>query len=153
MSTTVQITFDCHDLAELSRFWAEALGYVLPPPPGVTLSPGADPLAAWEDFLKAAGIPEEERRRRSAAEDPEGVGPRLYFQKVPEEKVVKNRMHLDVRTAPGLTDRARAEAQEAECRRLVGLGATRLHRVEPQPPFDGGFIVMADPEGNEFCLD
>lgn len=44
-------------------------------------------------------------------------------------------------------------ALEAECTRLVALGATRLERFEPAPPMETGFIVMADPEGNEFCLD
>ena len=44
-------------------------------------------------------------------------------------------------------------ALEAECERLVPLGATRVRRHEPEPPMSGGFIVMTDPEGNEFCLD
>jgi predicted enzyme related to lactoylglutathione lyase len=44
-------------------------------------------------------------------------------------------------------------ALEAEAERLVSLGATRLERYEPAPPLGAGHIVMADPEGNEFCLD
>ena len=62
-------------------------------------------------------------------------------------------MHLDVRAAPGLKGDARMAALEAEAERLVGHGATRLRRYEPTPPLDAGHIVMADPEGNEFCLD
>ena len=72
---------------------------------------------------------------------------------MPEGKVAKNRVHLDVRAAPGLQGEQRMAALEAECDRLVALGATRLRRHEPDPPMDAGFIVMTDPEGNEFCLD
>ncbi|WP_254708448.1 VOC family protein [Streptomyces lunaelactis] len=57
------------------------------------------------------------------------------------------------RSAPGLHGDERMAALEAECERLVGLGATRLRRDEPAPPTSAGYIVMADPEGNEFCLD
>ena len=153
MSRTVQVTFDAHDPRALASFWRDALGYVFPPPPGVELPEGADPLAAWDDLLERMGVPEEERNTRSALEDPDGHGPRLFFQRVPEDKVVKNRVHLDVRAAPGLRDAERMAALEAECDRLVGLGAKRLRRDEPAPPFSLGFIVMADPEGNEFCLD
>ncbi|MBL8925231.1 MAG: VOC family protein, partial [Pseudonocardia sp.] len=90
---------------------------------------------------------------RSAVEDPDGQGPRLFFQQVPEDKVAKNRVHLDVRAAPGLDGDERMAALEAECDRLVALGATRIRRFAPEPPMSSGFIVMADPEGNEFCLD
>ncbi len=153
MSRDVQITFDAHDPQALSSFWKDVLGYVHPGPPGVDLPEGADPLAAWDDFLASVGVPEEERNTRSAIEDPEGRGPRLFFQQVPEDKVAKNRVHLDVRAAPGLEGEARMAAIETECDRLVALGATRLRRVEPEPPMEAGFIVMADPEDNEFCLD
>ena len=153
MSRTIQVTFDAHDPRALSSFWRDVLGYVHPGPPGVDLSEGADPLAAWDEFLARVGVPEEERNTRSAVEDPDGVGPRLFFQQVPEGKVAKNRVHLDVRAAPGLQGEERMAALEAECDRLVALGATRIHRAEPEPPLSGGHIVMADPEGNEFCLD
>jgi hypothetical protein len=72
---------------------------------------------------------------------------------VPEDKVVKNRLHLDVRAAPGLQGEERMAALEAECDRLVALGATRVRREEPALPMSAGFIVLTDPEGNEFCLD
>ncbi|MGA6167008.1 VOC family protein [Amycolatopsis magusensis] len=153
MSRHVQITFDAHDPAALSTFWRDALGYVHPAPPGVELPEGADPLAAWAEFLEKVGVPEDQRNTSSAVEDPEGHGPRLFFQQVPEDKVAKNRVHLDVRAAPGLQGDERMAALEAECERLVALGATRLERHEPAPPLSLGFIVMADPEGNEFCLD
>ncbi|WP_020390771.1 VOC family protein [Kribbella catacumbae] len=153
MSRELQITFDAHDPAALSLFWREVLGYVHPGPPGVELAEGADPLAAWADFLERVGVPEEERNTRSALEDPDGDGPRLFFQQVPEDKVAKNRVHLDVRAAPGLQGDERMAALEAECDRLVALGAKRGRRHEPEPPMSLGFIVMTDPEGNEFCLD
>jgi glyoxalase superfamily protein len=153
MSREIQVTFDAHDPGALSSFWREALGYVYPAPPGVVLLEGADPLAAWDDFLDRVGIPREERNTRSAIEDPDGHGPRLFFQQVPEDKVAKNRVHLDIRAAPGLQGEERMAALEAECDRLVALGAKRLRRTEPAPPMEAGLIVMADPEGNEFCLD
>ncbi|MEV6399792.1 VOC family protein [Streptomyces sp. NPDC051907] len=153
MSRHIQVAFDAHDPRALSSFWRDALGYVHPGPPGVDLPEGADPLAAWDDFLAQIGVPEGERNTRSAIEDPEGNGPRLFFQQVPEDKVAKNRVHLDVRAAPGLQGEERMAALEAECERLVARGASRVRRHEPEPPMSAGFIVMTDPEGNEFCLD
>ncbi|MFI6980949.1 VOC family protein [Embleya sp. NPDC050154] len=153
MSRHIQVTFDAHDPAALSSFWGEALGYVIPGPPGVDLPEGADPLAAWDEFLARIGVPEDQRNTRSALEDPDGNGPRVFFQQVPEGKVAKNRVHLDVRVSPGLQGEERMAALEAECARLVALGAARVQRHEPAPPLGSGHIVMTDPEGNEFCLD
>ncbi|MFD0776009.1 VOC family protein [Streptomonospora algeriensis] len=153
MSRDIQVTFDARDPRALSSFWRDALGYVHPGPPGADLPAGADPLAAWDDFLARIGVAEEQRNTKSAIEDPDERGPRLFFQQVPEGKVAKNRVHLDVRAAPGLQAEERMAALEAECDRLVGLGATRVRRTEPEPPMEAGLIVMADPEGNEFCLD
>lgn len=153
MSRHVQITFDAHDPRAQSRFWADVLDYVIPGPPGVALPEGADPLEAWDAFLEQVGVPASQRNSRSAVEDPEGVGPRVFFQQVPEGKIAKNRVHLDVRVAPGLAGEERMAALEAECARLVARGATRRERHEPAPPMSAGHIVMADPEGNEFCLD
>ena len=144
-SRTVQITFDCGDPGALCLFWVEALGYQLQPSP-----PGFDSLDA---FLDSVGVPPEERNSRSAAVPVDGDGPRLFFQRVPEGKTAKNRVHLDVRAAPGLAGEERMAALEVECERLVAVGAARLERREPAPPLSHGFIVMADPEGNEFCLD
>src|SRR5699024_8412625 len=146
-------TVDARNPRELSTFWAEALGYVVPAPPGIELDEDDDVFSAWDRFLEQIGTPEHERDAASALEDPDGVGPRLYFQKVPEDQTAKNRMHLDLRAAVGLEGSERMAALEAECDRLVALGARRLERFEPDPPLAGGFIVMADPEGNEFCLD
>lgn len=153
MSRQIQITFDAHDPRALSSFWREALGYVHPAPPGVDLPEGADPLAAWDVFLEKVGVPPDQRNSSSAVEDPDGQGPRLFFQQVPDIKVAKNRVHLDIRAAPGLEGDERMAALESECERLVTLGATRVRRDEPAPPMSGGFIVMTDPEGNDFCLD
>jgi hypothetical protein len=153
MTRDIQVTFDAHDPRALSTFWRDVLGYVHPAPPGVELPAGADPLAAWDDFLAGIGVPPEQRNTRSAIEDPQGHRPRLFFQQVPEDKVAKNRVHLDVRAAPGLQGDERMAALEAECERLVALGAKRVHRHEPAPPLSAGHIVMSDPEGNEFCLD
>lgn len=148
-----QVTFDSRDPRALSTFWRDALGYVHRGPPGVDVPDGADPLAAWDEFLERAGVPEERRNAASAIQDPDGQRPRVFFQHVPEGKVAKNRVHLDVRAAPGLEGEERMAALEAACERLVALGATRTRRFEPAPPMSAGFIVMADPEGNEFCLD
>ncbi len=145
MSRTVQITFDCADPNALAGFWNEVLGYRYDSPPS-----GFD---TWEEALDHFEVPEDERNNASASVDPDEVGPRLFFQRVPEGKVAKNRLHLDVRAAPGLQGDDRMAALEAECERLVALGAGRLRRSEPEPPMSAGFIVMADPEGNEFCLD
>lgn len=153
MSRTIQITIDAHDPHALSLFWRDVLGYVHPGPPGVELAEGADPLVAWEEFLERTGVPPEQRNSASALEDPDGAGPRIYFQRVPEAKTAKNRVHLDVRSASDLTGDERMTALEAECERLLTLGASRIARHEPEPPMSIGFIVMADPEGNEFCLD
>ncbi|GES29940.1 VOC family protein [Streptomyces angustmyceticus] len=145
MARDVQITFDCADPAGLAAFWAEALGYRLQDPPA-----GFD---SWEQALAAMGVPPERRNDASAVVDPDGSGPRLFFQRVPEGKQAKNRAHLDVRAAPGLDGDARMAALEAAAERLVARGATRLGRHEPAPPLGAGHLVMADPEGNEFCLD
>jgi catechol 2,3-dioxygenase-like lactoylglutathione lyase family enzyme len=140
----VQVTFDCADPAALAAFWAEVLGYRLDSPP-----PG---FATWEAALEAWGVPPERRNDRSAVSDPDGTGPRLFFQRVPEGKTAKNRVHLDVRAAPGLAGEDRMAALEQEATRLTGLGATRLERFEPDD-LHAGHVVMQDPEGNEFCLD
>lgn len=144
MARTIQITFDAHDPRTLAGFWAELLGYVDDEPP-------AD-FATWDAALDAWGVPPERRGDRWAIHDPDGVGPRLYFQRVPEGKTAKNRLHLDVRAAPGLDGDERMAAFDARAAELTALGATILRREEGNE-IDGGLIVMQDPEGNEFCLD
>lgn len=138
----VQVTFDCADPERVARFWCEVLGYVVPDPP-----PG---FADWDAF--DAALPPERRGSAFACVDPTGAGPRLFFQRVPEGKVVKNRVHLDVRVGTGLVGDARLAALEAESARLVELGATQV-RVVPASGHEESWIVMQDVEGNEFCLD
>jgi catechol 2,3-dioxygenase-like lactoylglutathione lyase family enzyme len=140
----VQVTFDCADPGALSTFWGEVLGYPEEQPP--------PPFTTWPEALDAWGVPEDNRNDYSAVSHPQKAGPRLFFQKVPEPKTVKNRVHLDVRAAPGLQGEERMAALEAEAERLVSLGARRLERHEPGG-IGAGHLVMADPEGNEFCLD
>ncbi|QIK73667.1 VOC family protein [Propioniciclava coleopterorum] len=144
MSVTIQVTFDAHDPAALGEFWAFALGYDKDAPPAG--------FPTWEDALDHFGVPQDERNNAFAVHDPDGVGPRLFFQRVPEPKVAKNRVHLDLRAAPGLEGDDRMHALEARAGELVGRGATRV-RLVPPDALNKGFIVMHDPEGNEFCLD
>ena len=146
MSLEVQVTFDCADPGAQAQFWCEVLGYELQPPP-----PGFD---SWDAALDAWGVPPERRNDRSAALDPDGRGPRLFFQKVPEGKSAKNRVHLDVRAAPGLSGDERMAALEAKAEALVALGAERGKRWEPAPAHpEGGFITLRGAEGPEFDLD
>ncbi|MER5896115.1 VOC family protein [Streptomyces sp. NPDC001876] len=138
----VQITFDCASPERVARFWCEVLGYVVPPPP--------EGFATWDDFNSS--LPPEERDSWFACSDPSGVGPRLYFQRVPEGKVVKNRVHLDVRVGTGLVGEERLAVLEAECARLIPLGAVR-GRLLPADDDNESCLGMQDVEGNEFCLD
>ncbi|MHC5258889.1 VOC family protein [Streptomyces sp. UC4497] len=123
----VQITFDCAEPVRVARFWCEVLGYVMPP--------GADEDETW-----------------SACADPKGEGPRFFFQRVPEGKVVKNRVHVDVRAGAGLVGDERLAVLEAEAERLYKLGATHVltQRADEE---NESCITLQDIEGNEFCLD
>jgi hypothetical protein len=143
MATAFQVTFDCADPDRLARFWAAALGYKLQDPPAG--------FATWPAFLDDQGIQEELWNSASAVVDPDGNGPRIFFQQVPEPKRVKNRVHLDVNVGGGhgtpIEERQRRVHTEVE--RLVGLGATRQSAVEQRGEY---WVVMHDPERNEFCL-
>ena len=136
-----QVTFDCAQPERVGRFWCAVLGYEAPTPRG---------FASWGDYTRS--LPPEERDSGFVAADPTGVGPRLYFQRVPEGKVVKNRLHLDVRVGTGLVGEDRLAALEAECTRLEALGATRV-RLLRADGVNESCLVMQDVEGNEFCLD
>jgi predicted enzyme related to lactoylglutathione lyase len=107
------LTFDCADPMRLAAFWAEALGF--------RIDPGSDQEGAFVD-------------------DPSAKTRGLFFQPVPEPKVSKNRVHLDVRPTV---------AMAAEVARLEGLGASVVSRVDVEGSF---WTVMLDPEGNEFCV-
>ena len=138
----VQVTFDCAEPERLARFWCEVLGYVIPPPP--------EGVSSWDEIDLA--LPPERRGSMFACIDPTGAGPRLFFQRVPEGKVAKNRLHLDVRVGTGLVGDERLAALEAECARLTALGAERV-RLLVADEFNESCLVMRDIEGNEFCLD
>ncbi|MEV6911326.1 VOC family protein [Amycolatopsis sp. NPDC051071] len=138
----VQVTFDCAKPERLARFWCEVLGYVIPSVP--------DGFASWDAYNDS--LPLEKRDQGFVCGDPNGVGPRLYFQRVPEGKVVKNRVHLCVRAGTGLVGDERLAALEAERDRLIPLGAV-CERVMLADEENESCIVMRDIEGNEFCLD
>lgn len=134
------IVFDCSDPDRVATFWAAALGY----------DKGEYPPEMREELL-AAGLSEEDLLDRSIAEDPAKEGPRLFFQRVPEKKQVKNRVHLDISSKPGRA--ANREEVDAEVERLSGLGASAIRKHDqPWGPFPEYHYVMADPEGNEFCV-
>ncbi|WP_037853623.1 VOC family protein [Streptomyces sp. NRRL S-340] len=128
MSDRVQVTVDAHDPRTLSSFWSAALGYV------------------------HVGT-EDERDTRAVLEDPGGRGYRLSFRRVPEAEGTENRLSIAVHAAPGLTGDERMTALEAECKRLLALGATRVRRQDPASAIDAGHIVMTDLEGNEFRIE
>lgn len=137
-----QVTFDCAEPERVARFWCEVLGYVVPPPP--------EGFATWDDFDRM--LPAERQGSAFACVDPSGVGPRLFFQRVPEGKVVKNRVHLDVRVGTGLVGAERQAVLEAEGARLEALGAAHV-RLLVADGINESCLVMQDIEGNEFCLD
>jgi hypothetical protein len=123
MARIGDVVFDAGHPASLARFWAAALeGYEVAPYDQAEL-----------DRLRAAGVNDPEDDPTVLVEPSSGGGPRLWFQRVPESKVVKNRVHLDLMCAD----------VSAEVERLTGLGARVLARHEP-------WVTMADPEGNEF---
>jgi hypothetical protein len=144
MAYTFQVTFDCADPNRLATFWAAALGYKLQDPPAG--------YGTWDAFLDTIGVPESERDSASAVVDPTGNGPRIFFQRVPEPKTVKNRVHLDLNIAGGMATplEERKRLIDAAVERLVSLGATVVGPVEQYGQY---CVVLRDPEGNEFCAD
>ena len=143
MALGLQVVFDCRDPAGLSKFYAEALHYKLQDPPRGYKS--------WEAFLKEQGIPEEEWNSASAIVYPEGKGPRIYFQQMDTPKRGKNRLHIDINATGGsrATLDERKGQVKTEVERLLVLGATKHHEGEEMGDY---WIVMLDPEGNEFCV-
>jgi hypothetical protein len=147
MAVSYQLVIDCASPEVLAHFWAEALHYVIAPPP-----PGFD---SWDDHFRSIGVPEAELGvGPDIIDDPRGEGPRIWFQVVPERKSIKNRIHIDVNASGGRGSSydTRRERVEAEASRLVGLGATRL-RALVEEGLDHYAVAMADPEGNEFDIN
>lgn len=124
MATLKDVVFDCRHPASLARFWATVLD-------GYAVAPYDDEELAR---LRAIGVDDPEDDPSVLVEAP-GVAPRLFFNRVPEPKTVKNRVHLDVRAAD----------RDTEVERLIAAGACEIGRHED-------WVVMADPEGNEFCV-
>jgi hypothetical protein len=143
VATNVQVVIDCADPARLAEFWAQALGYKLQDPPS-----GFD---SWPAFLTSLGVPESEWNSASAVVDPDGTGPRIYLQQVPEPKTAKNRLHLDLSVSggPAAPIEERRDKLADGVQRLSALGASLLEKREQHGEL---WIVMQDPEGNEFCL-
>lgn len=147
MGVDFQLCIDCAEPDVLARFWAEALGYVLEPPP--------EGYPDWDDYWRSVGVPEDELGTGAdSIVDPDGAGPRVMFLIVPEGKTIKNRVHLDIRASGGRTvpidlrrDRVNAEAE-----RLVALGATVVGVLETEG-IDHYAMAMRDPEGNEFDIN
>ena len=146
MSAFFQITIDCADPDRMARFWAAALRYELQRPP--------EGYRSWREYWVDVGVPEEETGEGfDAIVDPEGHGPRVWFQQVPESKTVKNRLHFDVLVGGGRSVplHRRRSRVNVEADRLEALGATVL-RVMDTPEIEHYAIAMADPEGNEFDI-
>lgn len=143
-----KLVIDCANPQSQADFWAAALHYEVEDNNALIerlLELGAVPREAVVEFharlafrdLVAVRHPDDPYDKDSGT----GLGRRLLFQRVPEAKSVKNRLHLDLHAAAG--ERA------AEVERLEGLGASALRRVK-EP--GGEWVLMADPEGNEFCV-
>ncbi len=144
MTTRWTVTIDCADPRAAMTFWKEALGYVEPQAPE-----GWDTWAQWLIDMK---VPEEEWGDGGGLDDPEGVLPSLSFLKVPEDKTVKNRLHLDLQVSGGrhLDADLRRERIMAHVERLVAAGATVLQEHVEDGVLD--HVVLGDPEGNELCV-
>ena len=143
MAHGVQVVFDCKDPDRLADFYAGALHYKVQDPP--------EGFETWEDALKTWKVPQDEWHLASAITDPEKKGPRIFFQKMDTPKSGKNRVHIDINASGGRNVPAgeRKAQVRAEVDRLVKLGA----KFQKEWSEDGDFwIVMLDPEGNEFCV-
>jgi hypothetical protein len=147
MASRFQLVIDCTDPELLAGFWAAALGYVLEPPP--------EGFATWDDHRRDIGLPDSYLGiGADSIVDPRGEGPRIWFNRVTDAKVVKNRLHLDIhvggdRSVPLAT---RAQRVDAEAMRLADLGAT-LTGALTVDGLDHYAMGMKDPEGNEFDIN
>jgi hypothetical protein len=143
MAVRLQVVFDAADPPKLAAFWGEAIGYVEEDPP--------DGFDSWEAWAVANDLPRQDWDNYASRVDPDGAGPRLFFQRVPEPKTAKNRVHLDLAVSGGretpIEDRRRRVADAVE--RAVAAGATRVKAYDEPGQH---WVVLQDPEGNEFCL-
>ena len=109
MSVRFQLVIDCTDPDRLARFWAAALGYELEPPPAG--------IHTWDDYYRDPGVPEEDLGMGAdSISDPDGHGPRIWFQVVPETKAVKNRLHLDIHASASGRSRSRPAGSKSTLR-------------------------------------
>jgi hypothetical protein len=146
VATQIQVTIDCADPGRLARFWADALGYRLEEPP--------DGFASWQDYWVSRGLPPEEvEDGYDSIVDPDGVRPRIWFQPVPEPRWSRTGSISTWGSSGGRQVPLPPVAGGSTPRPsgLVAAGATRL-RVLSEEAVDHYAVVMADPEGNEFCL-
>jgi hypothetical protein len=143
MAVRLQVVFDAADPPKLAAFWGEAIGYVEEDPP--------DGFESWEAWAVANDLPREDWDRYDSRVDPDGAGPRLFFQRVPEPKTAKNRVHLDLSVSggPGTPMEERRANVAAAVERAVAAGATRVKAYDEAGQH---WVVLQDPEGNEFCL-
>ena len=147
MAVRFQLVINCADADLQARFWADALGYELAPPP-----PGFD---SWNDYYRDLGLPEEDLAPGAdRISDPEGNGPQIWFQVVPDAKTVTNRLHLDIHASGerSLPLETRKQRVDLEAQRLVDLGATILGSMDEEG-LDHYAVAMKDPEGNEFDIN
>jgi len=147
MAKLKNVTIDCAEPTTLARFWATALDYELAPPP--------EGFTSWFAWYRSVGVPDDELVGPDEPDrlvDPAGVGPTFWFQVVPEAKVVKNRVHLDLSVTEGRSEpvEERRPKVDAEVERLVAAGASVFRVLEEGVGHYG--VVMRDPEGNEFCV-
>jgi hypothetical protein len=139
----LHVVFDSADPERAATFWMTALaGYDYPhgPPEG---------FASWDAWADAHHIPVEERNRARTLVDTVGHRPTIFFNQVPEPKSGKNRLHLDIKVAAGLSGAERRARIEAEGERLRAAGAEIAGTVDDGSGF---WLVMRDVEGNEFCV-
>jgi hypothetical protein len=147
MAVRFQLVIDCTDPERLARFWAAALGYEFAPPPAG--------FATWDDYWRDVGVPEADLGiGEDRIIDPDGGGPCIWFQVVPESKTVKNRLHLDIHASGGraVPIGTRKERVDSKAQRLSDLGAT-IVRVLSEEGIDHYAVAMKDPEGNEFVIN
>jgi hypothetical protein len=144
MAYDFQVVVDCADPHALADWWAETMGWVAEPTDEQFIRRMIAEGYATDDDTKIHNGALVWKEGAAIRPPQDGADPsfrRVLFQIVPEPKEVKNRVHLDLRVG--------AENVEAELARLTGRGATFLHRGRQGPH---GWVTLADPEGNEFCL-